>query len=645
MILASLLYDFSDQVEPPRPARDPLTFVRTLTVPTGEVGLKGLPYDPGLHPGQIIFWRTFATRKYQNYVIMADTQSGKSWTVQCVLFWVTCELKWDALYGLPDMRFCSDVWKKKLEPGIKGSGLSHHLPRSGSGSGGGTDVDTVYLHDAGSINFHGANAKNKAGGNDGRTIPLIINDELDSMPEEIANKNDRRADSFVRSAIRLKASTVKNDDHSNIVAAYENSTKTRYAPRCTKCRCWSLWEWEQFSYDKASDKTAEASARIACSICGHKMDESERQLALKDCKTVHFGQHIDGHGAVIGPEPESDTFGLCWWSAENPFKTLGQIAKWNRSAQIKADTGRSQDLIDFFHDQLHRPFPKAEGGEDMDAVRLAGRSQASTYPRDSIPPRAIFITAAVDQQKRSMVWGVKAHDMEGRTWRVGWYVETICGDREEPTPEQATAALDRVAAKILAGWPVQDSGRRMVPVITGIDVADWPARTRAWLDNRAGWMALHGSGAELAKKMHRGDGKDKRAEPGWYDVRTQEAHGGIWDLMWLDSDSIKHEVARSFALPLEASGSSMLPTGLGVEDKVIRELTAEEWKKNPETGKMAWMKIHRYNEAWDIDYYTQALGVYWRIQNPDYVATAASAGTRRRPDGIAEDFGSHLGGW
>lgn len=614
MSYAARLEYFADTVEPPPAPRDSIAFSRSLTMPSGE--FKGLPYDPDLHPGQRYFLVAYASGRWNNFAIKADTQSGKSWLLQVILFFCICELGLDVLYGLPDMRFAADIWMKKIKPSILGSGLGDHMPKVGSGSGGGTEIDTVYLRN-GSINFHGAHARRGAGGNDGRTIPIIINDEGDTLPRAIINKNERRADAFFRLARRIMASTVKDDDDSNIINYIDQSTGARIFPRCPACKGWCEFEWERVSYDNSSDKAAEASARIKCGICGHAMNEQERQNGLRDTRECHRGQQVDGDGNITGAIPDADRYGISWSALDNPFKSLGQIVKWHRAAMIEWEAGRPQDLVDFWHDQLGRQYKREKSDEDLEAGKLVQRSVMSTYKRGEVPAAALFVTVAIDQQKRILAWMAKAHDVAGRTWRIDWNYQNICDNRAEPSPEQRIAAFKQLKSRLDEGFTRQGSKEKMHPVLVGVDVADWPAIVAPWIREQDGWMALHGTGSRQMEGMRR-SGKSEKMLEGWYDLRTQAAHGGEWQILWLDSDKVKRYVCEAFARDFDTPGSAMLPKGLNQDGDLIKQLTSEEWKQSKFSGKHEWVQVYRFNEYWDCDYYTQALGQYWLIEHPDY---------------------------
>jgi phage terminase large subunit GpA-like protein len=657
--------DYTSPMEPPPPARDPLTFIRSLMNPKGE--FAGQPYEPALHPAQLVFWVVYCLCRYVNWVLAADAQSGKSWLIQCILFYHAIELRRDVLYGLPDMRFASDVWHKKIAEAMEKSGLKHHLPTSGSGSGGGADIDTVYLVNAGSIEFHGANGKNKGGGNDGRTIPTIIDDEFDSLPPKIIAKNEHRADSYFRQAQRLRASTVKDDDQSNILQSYDNSTRARTCYECPHCHLHTTFDFERFTADTTTDDSAAASARIGCQHCDVALTEDERQTMIARPRLILADQTMDQTGRIVGDDPLAQmvntindtvaklwgstvdataviaaaptfprppggiTFGIRWSRFDNPFKSLGETAQSYRAALMAERVGNAEPIIDFFHEVLARQYPRKASETDTDPSRLVLRSAESSYDRNTVPSQALFLTANIDQQKRLLVWLVKAHDREGRTWRIAWGKDDICGQREEPTDAQRIAALDRVRALLTAGFP-RIGGSTMTPVIIGLDVAEWPDKVAAWARSKRDIMPTHGTGREQVARMKRGDGRrvDDTMLEGWYDLREQHSHGGTWRILWLDSDPVKHELSRSFARATDEPGSSMLPRGLSANSDnvppgqtdlhLIDHLTSERWTKDPKTGKHHWTRVqgHAHNDLWDCDYVTQALGMYFITKNPKY---------------------------
>lgn len=638
---------YAPVMTPAEVARDLLTFVRALKNPAGEFVNQG--YEPTLHPAHLFFLSAVISGVWKNFLIVADTQSGKSWLIQCVIFYALCEQKADVLYGLPNMRFASDVWMNKIRKAMQIAGLREFLPTSGSGSGGGTEIDTVYMQNAGALSFFGSGGHHKSGGNDGRTIPNIVNDELDSLPLEVVNKNDARADAYFRKARRYKATTVKDDDDSHGLNFLAQSTNAHLEYECPQCHRFTPLDTptdvdiskSQLSYDPTSDQSAKASVRLACIRCGVKdaFDEARRQVALRNPRLIIDGKAYVPEDIQRGIINLNDLFGIRWACFDNPFKDLGdKIAVKHRRAKIEYNLGRSKSLIDLFHDDFARQFPREQQETDLDAIVLAHRSTDSSYAKGVVPAPATFVTIAVDQQKRVLVWLARAHAPDGRTWLVDWGLVNICGERDEPTREQRKIAYQKTEEHVLQGWPW--NSHIMKPVIAGMDVADWPDIAAEYMRDKSFWMPLHGAHAEMVKKLQRGDGKDLGKLPGWYQLKQQKAHGGEWVIMWIDHDDVKHELARSLKRPNDSTAAAMIPKGLGASDRIIEHLTSERWEKNPETGKWQWIKVGRFNDYWDCMYYTHALGQYWLTEHPGWQPHNAETNAQRDDDDEPE-----LGGW
>lgn len=650
--------EYRAQLRPPASPRFLFDFARSLRNPKGE--FEGLPYEPTMHAGQTVFlllvaislwrgdlatlarprgvseimWRAvLRLGRYRRFTLLGDTQSGKSWTMQVVLFFVLCELKADILYGLQDMRAASDAWTQKLRPAMQASGLRRFLPTSGAGSGGGTDVDTILTEGGGAMLFNGAGGHRKHGGIDGRSVPYIFDDELDTLPMEVVNKNEARADAFWRAARRFRASTIKDDEDSHIVASYNQGIQLHLEYRHPGCGRFTPLAPEQFRIgDAATDKTAAATARIACARCAAMIADDERQAMLGgDAVPVAAGQDVEADGTVVGDPPDSSIASLLWTCFDNFQKPMSEMAMKRRQAEAEAVAGRTAALTDHYHDDLVQVAPVRLREEDIDASALASRSAAATYSRGIVPAAARFLTFAVDQQKRLLVWKVKAYDMDGRRWSVDWGNVPICAPRIEPTPEQRMEALAAVALIAERGWPRQDSTDILRPVHSGVDVADWPDIAERFMRGRRGWVAIHGAGADMSKKLRKGSGKKVGEMHGWY-VVIEYDKPRQWRVLWPESDSVKKEVSQSFARVINAPGSSMIPAGLGPHDDLVRHLTAERWQYSKDLKRHAWIKVGQYNDLWDDNYYCDTMAQWFVTENPNYRGAGAKAAPKAERD-------------
>lgn len=647
--------DYRRQLAPPPPPRPLLEYARSLKNATGE--FKGQNYNPDLHMMQRVVidevQRSYddPDNGYQDYALAADTQSGKSWVLQVILFYGLCELKLDVLMGLQDMRAAGDVWTKKLEPLLSGSGQGHYLPTSGSGSGGGSDIDTIHLNEAGSLLFFGAGGHRKAGGIDGRSIPWVYNDELDTLPRLVINKTDARADHFFRQGRRFKSSTVKgeppSDKDSNILAAVAQGTCHRLRYKCPHCGDYTGLDLHQVRADFLTDlksstpSSAVASLRIHCTACGVGITDDERAGMLSSAKPVAPGQEIDRKGRVTGPVPDTKRFSLtctCW---DNPFKPFSKIAtKW-RAALVEAEAGRMQDLIDLYHDDFVMPSPREQGEESIDIGLLVSRSAAGTFTRGQVPAGADFLTAAIDQQKRMLIWQVMAHSLDGRHWIMAWGYQTVCQERTEPTEEQRLEAYAQIELIMAAGFTRQDSNEVLRPVIIGMDTADWPDIAAKWIPKHRGWIAVHGAGADMVKKLKRASGNKVAELAGWFDV-IEYAKPRAWKMIWPHSDSVKHQVSSALRREADLPESMMLPRGLGAGDDLIMHLQAERFEYSKDLKRKAWLKTgYRFNDLWDDAYYNLVLFIYWITEHPGWQPSKSTSTPESdaREDDDAKELG------
>ncbi len=648
------------QLAPRAAPRSLLEFARSLVNPTGE--FKGLNYNPDLHLGQR-FLLDQLQRSYEHpedsfkdFAVVGDTQSGKTWVVQVCIFYGLCELKLDVICGLQDMRAAGDNWSIKLEPAMRESGLARHLPTSGSGSGGGTDIDTIHLTDAGSLLFFGAGGHRKAGGIDGRSVPWAWNDELDSLPGMVINKVNARPDHFFRQGRRFRTSTVKGkppeDKQSNILAAVRQGTQHSLQYKCVHCKEYTPLDIGQVRADfidaehklvkGSTSSSAIESFRIFCLRCGEAITDAQRTKdMLSTGIMVSPGQKVDAKGRISGPLPDTERLSVIWRCWDNPFKSYRKIAtKW-RNALLEAEEGRLQDLEDVYHDDFVLPSPREQDEDTVDIAALVSRSAAGTFPRGRVPVGAEYLTAAVDQQKRLLIWQVMAHSFDGRHWIVDWGMTDVCPNRAEPTKEQRLAAYAVVESKMMGGFQRQDAAEFLRPIIIGMDTADWPDIASEWMREHKGWLAIHGAGADMVKKLKRGAGKKTAELAGWFDCIEYD-HPRLWKMLWPHSDSVKHELSSGLRRPIDLPGAMMLPRGLGSGDDLVLHLQAERFEFSKDLKRKAWLKTgYRFNDLWDDAYYNLALAKYWETENPSWRPTNATTPAqpkRSRDDDEASDL-------
>jgi phage terminase large subunit GpA-like protein len=647
---------------PPRP-RELVPFVSMLFLPPGgpkrptEADPPVL-YDPFGHPIQLLILRELASGRWRKFVIVACTQDGKSWLIQVLVFWVTCELREPMVYGAPDLRTAQDAWLQKIEPALRASGLDSFMPRRGTGSEGGSNVTTVALNGGGLLIFLGAGGKNGSG-QASRTSRWVVVDEFGKIKKELTGKFDARADSFDSEGRIVKAGTVEADVDDTLLEEYELGSRSRGQVRCHLCGEYTVLDWEQVEANYETERTAAQSVRIHCARCKGAWTDEERKANLVTMVLVHAGQQVRRDGGIEGDQPGTFTCSVMWGALESPLKSLGVLAVKYGAAILRYERGNAQPLIDFYHDQLARVAPIKDGREEIHQKDLAARSAGSDYQvvrlgedqwvfMAAMLPRGVaYLTAAIDQSLRRLWFVLRGHDLEGRTWTLGWGRIPLCMDLETPNKAQRHAGLDTIRDLLWRGLP-QVRGEVMKPVVCGVDVSEFQSETVDWLVANPNCIALRGTGATQVRGMTQGSGKEVVTEPGWYQVREYErAAGDRFEIVWIDSDSVKTELHRALKREPGTTAAAHLPRGLDPDDEFTLQMTAEKFMKTP-GGRWTWVhQGHPRNDLWDGHYYTQALGKFVRDRFPELVSPPTEG---KRPRGgdderRGEDFGGLLGGW
>jgi len=600
-------------IAPPVHPRDLGTFARACRNPPGGP-FPGAFYDYSIHPGQRAVVQALSTKKYTHYVVVACTQDGKSWIcIQVPLMYFTCELKEPVVYAIPDMRVAEDSWIEKIQPGLEHTAeLAQHLPQRGAGSAGGTKVTTVMLHNAAPIFFLGKGGKNKSAASS-RTARVVLMDEFGKIQPEMATKYDRRADSFDTRAIRIKAGTVESTQGDLLLAAYRKGTQHVLHYPCHLCGEYTRMRWESVTYDRTSDRKARVSARIACERCEGIWTDAERKQNLLRGVDLPDTQTIDRNGVIHGDEPESETYSLRWGALDSPLKSLGTLAVQHRGAVWEDEDGNSHPLREFYHDQLAEPFPEVDTAENVESMALAQRSTLSTYGMGEVDDRAVFLIAIIDQQLRRYFWEIMAFDDQGRSWVVDYGQHGICSEGETPDKMQRMGHLRQLISKLQSGRAKPSTGEVLHPLRTAIDLGNWGADTVEALHDDPAVLFVRGTGDYQVQRMSRsGKGVDGQRLDGWYDMRLIERDTIPHSILWIESDTVKHQVFRSIQRPAGETGALHVPLGLAAEDDFPRHLTAEQWTKN-KAGKYAWIKRPgRRNDWFDTTYYGLAVARYLR---------------------------------
>ena len=105
--------------------------------PTGPKA--GQPYSRQDQPATALFLELLDTDYWRSAMLVAPNQVGKSLSLVQYVLHVNFNLREDVIFGLPDIdKMWSGKWHKDFMPALNSSDLKNMIPKTGSGSSGGT---------------------------------------------------------------------------------------------------------------------------------------------------------------------------------------------------------------------------------------------------------------------------------------------------------------------------------------------------------------------------------------------------------------------------------------------------------------------------------------------------------------------------
>ncbi len=612
---------------------DPLThmeFARTLTVPDSQDERGRLePYEPTTHPGQFHMLAALdgayapPGSRFLRFVLQTDTQDGKSWLLQQCAFRDMVEMGQSVIYAIPTRDLGGDIWSLKLRPAIDGAGLAQYLPEQGPGSRDGSKPRFIPFRrrngkGGGTLVFMAAGGRGQSG-QAALTARKLLVDEVDDWEEAALYRIQRRVDKNNQTALQLYASTVKKDDapgrendHSNICAIYERSTRGRVEYQCPHCLDFTPYEWAGFKYEGTTAAELKASARVHCAKCGAAINDAQRSQS--------FGVHRLAMAA-----PGAETFGLRYTALDCPWKPLGWLASIHYGATLDLDRANHEPMRQFAHDQRAEQYREDVSGDDMpaeiDPPYLFRRSQASkwgpaaivtdraegikpTYSRHvaPMPAAAEWATVAIDVQANRCYWLLLCGDSKGRTYHTAWGYEQASRDGMEMDRLGLHSVLDRIASVV-----DELAGDALRIVMRGVDANYRTDDVIAWLRTHPDWLPLYGASAKKAAKMKGKEGDRVGDFPGVLYLRRSKTWPLRQDRVHIDTNPMRHAAQRSLLLTPDEAGAALLPNGLtsSASDRAyLNHLCAERWDSTkllwqpaPSGGRWDWLDCATYCTA------------------------------------------------
>ncbi len=562
--------------------------------------LKGSPCDPSTDPVQNYIVDQLDSGKWARVYWCASPQiAGKTQIAILVpALRAVVELRAVVGYGLPTLQDLDRGWTTKLSPTIKEAGFGAYLPITGPGSKGGRPPAVTFENPEdrsamGSFVFLAGGAKQV-------TCRVVVVDEIDSWRD--AGGTPRwsdledvwsRADSFQEAAIRIGTGTLETDNEDEciiLVCVNALGTGTRLWAKCPHCGLHSPMEFDvNFSYEyrltpdgSGPDlEHAVATARYACSKCAAIWSEDDRQAALRAAVFPHKGQTVDATGTIIGPPPQTKSFGIRTHALDCVLTTMGAIAEKECAARYTLEAHNNHEpMRKFYRYQRVEHYLKDRGQDGAPLVLtrgfLAARSAASNYSLDfgkdvrdedgdtihiAAKPEGIeFLTCTEDVQQGGRdgpgrnYFLLQGWSSNRTSWDLAWGTLTACPQGRFPTEGELHDCLERV--HLLMNKTAADYG---LPLLKrGVDVGDRLPEIRRWLIRHPEWLAIRGTDGNRTAKT--GDIQGV--------IYCREQAGG-WNLYEIDVNEMRQRAQNGFLAKPNTPGAAHIPEGIKANRALI----------------------------------------------------------------------------
>jgi phage terminase large subunit GpA-like protein len=598
-----------------------------IIIPNGP--LEGSRFNCAFRPwvgevldefGRGLRWRFFSS---------GPTQDGKT-----LVFFVIpavyhlCELEEDILLCAPTTEAAQAAYRQRLLPIIKASRYKDILPKSGSGSKGGKAPEIVFENGR-SVRFIGA------GGGDaqrsGWTAKAVFMTELDKMDDagEASEESDpvtqmqARASAFMESGkARIFGECTMSTEQGFVyreVSVIGTGTKL-YLP-CPNCGEYVYPERKDFVgwSGAATSEDASRLGHFVCPLCQTPWSEEGRRKSLDRARLVARGQSVGKDGVVVGPEPETDTYGLTWNAMASKFKRTRDIAAAEWRAEFTGKEADKKAVVQFWWAE-----PWKEDLADLSRPEVATiLSKIVGHPRGVVPPDTVKLTLGVDVGSYVIWWTLVAWkaDAQGHVVDFGGLDVPLVNGIKNPTAVLAALRTFREQT-IKPGWGGRrpdriliDSGYETDAVYEFVKESGQP---RYLACKGFGTASRHGGWRDLAAAE---PSPTKTVGSGYYSVLQPS---GI-HLVHVHSDHWKAAVHDGFWAGHGAPGSLTLLSGERADPelrKYARQVVAEQRvirTVGEKESRVVWVVQQRQNHFLDTTAYARCAA---EIEGVRMVATA-----------------------
>lgn len=382
---------------------------------------------------------------------------------------------------------------------------------------------------------------------------------------------------------------------------FQQGTMHHFAWCCPHCERYFIPRFENLHWPKGSTPAqARKGAFMLCGYddCGGIIEDHHKPEMIAGGVQIAPGQTID-EAREGRNEPANETWS-CWTSGLcSPFVTFGNRAARYLTALESGEDDKLQTAINAGFGELYSPAT----GSDMPEWKEV-EARALPYAEGEVPNEGLRLLMAVDVQKFSLPYVIRAFGARGTSWLV------TSGQLYGPTDmEEVWDALADLMLTEFGGMNIEkvfiDSGFRPNKK-DGVNEHKVYEFCRRW-----NWLCVPTKGKDVQKKPYsvsrievKPDGKTAR-----YSI----------DLVWLSTDFFKSLVMSRIKTPMGAGGAFYVHSD--ISEDYCKQVTAEA--RTHENGKPVWIRRHKDNHFLDCEAMV--------------AAAAFSLNVQRIPEGVTRD--------